>query len=397
MIGARIRSAVLGGLALLPAVALAPFWLASCANAADGEPRADAGSDSTIPVPDAGADAGCDPEEPGCVSEEIPCDEADFCPVATPVSSRFALTAVWGATANDVWAVGSGGTIIHWDGTAWVGTPTGVKNTFHGVWGSGSSDVWAISASNVILHSEGFADGKATWTPAPSATEEDWEATPLFAIWGTGPADLRVGGRNYNLYEPNGDFGPGNQFTKMTLEDGSIAWTGEKGTATVQGIWSSSPDDVWIVGDNSMWVPWQLGLTMHGTRAAKDAPLTWTEVDSQAAVVLDAIWGSSASDLWAVGDKGTIRRLASGAARWEIVESPTTEALHALWGSGPSDVWAVGDRGTILHFDGAAWAPKIAAFPVGRMPHLYGVWGSSRDDVWIVGDGVALRYTGGKK
>jgi hypothetical protein len=36
---------------------------------------------------------------------------------------------------------------------------------------------------------------------------------------------------------------------------------------------------------------------------------------------------------------------------------PQGNALRGVWGSGPTDVWAVGDRGSLLHFDGATWAP----------------------------------------
>ncbi len=35
------------------------------------------------------------------------------------------LNGVWGSGANDVWAVGNGGTILHWSGGAWVSVPSG--------------------------------------------------------------------------------------------------------------------------------------------------------------------------------------------------------------------------------------------------------------------------------
>ena len=33
----------------------------------------------------------------------------------------------------------------------------------------------------------------------------------------------------------------------------------------------------------------------------------------------------------------------------------TNFTLHSVWGSSPSDVFAVGDNGTILHYDGTSW------------------------------------------
>ena len=77
-----------------------------------------------------------------------------------------------------------------------------------------------------------------------------------------------------------------------------------------------------------------------------------------------------------------------------MVPSPTGERLNAVWGSAADDVWAVGARGTILHYDGHVWIEALAAFLAGKKPHLYGIWGSARDDVWIVGDGTALHYDG---
>jgi hypothetical protein len=34
---------------------------------------------------------------------------------------------------------------------------------------------------------------------------------------------------------------------------------------------------------------------------------------------------------------------------WSSVSSGTTQALRGVWGSSASNVWAVGDDGTILH------------------------------------------------
>ena len=262
--------------------------------------------------------------------------------------------------------------------------------------GASGGDVWVVSATDTIFHAKGYLGGKVEWLRAPSPLEE-FSIVPIHSAW-TGPAgELRLGARTYNLFDEEGNFGPGNQFERVTADGGGIGWRGSSGTATIHAIWGATSDDVWIAGDNSETASWQLGLTMHGTRkAGSEGPLAWVEVDSQASVVLASIWGSSTADVWCVGDKGTIRHHSAGALRWDIVTSPTKNALHAIWGSAGNDVWAVGDDGTILHWDGVTWTPSVAAFPVGRRrPDLYGVWGSSADDVWIVGDGIALHHTGG--
>jgi hypothetical protein len=397
--------ATLSGLVLFATV---PWMLASCASDEKGEGNtpvepllapesgADAGSEADVLAP---VDGGCDASDPGCVTTPVTCEEASWCPVPTGLSPLHVLTAVWGSDKDDVWAGGSGGTILHWDGAAWRPTPTAepVKNTFRAIWGSNAKDVWIASATNMVFHTDGFENGAAAWTRAPNATGDEESTKPLFAAWGTPGGVPRFGGSSHVVYDSMGDRTFFNQFIAKTSDDGRVDWSAEKGAARITGMWGSSADDLWLVGDNSETVKWQLGWTMHGTRTKKGA-FAWVEVDSQTSGVLEAVWGSSASDVWAVGDKGAIRHLGAGETRWEIVTSPTKEPLHAVWGSSASDVWAVGDSGTILHWDGTAWTPSVAAFPVNKTkPHLYGIWGSGPNDVWIVGDGIALHHTGGAK
>jgi hypothetical protein len=68
---------------------------------------------------------------------------------------------------------------------------------------------------------------------------------------------------------------------------------------------------------------------------------------------LRAIWGTSASDIFAVGDSGTALRY--DGLTWQALPTATTRDLRALWGRGPTDVYAVGDSGTVLRYDGSGW------------------------------------------
>lgn len=49
------------------------------------------------------------------------------------------------------------------------------------------------------------------------------------------------------------------------------------------------------------------------------------------------------------GDGGNGR---DGDTLWSAMSSGTTADLHAVWGSSSSDVFAVGTDGTILHYEG---------------------------------------------
>ena len=65
------------------------------------------------------------------------------------------------------------------------------------------------------------------------------------------------------------------------------------------------------------------------------------------------MWGSSGSDVFAVGVYGTI--LHYDGSSWSAMSSGTSADSHGVWGSTGSDVFAVGN-GTILHYDGSAWS-----------------------------------------
>ena len=43
-------------------------------------------------------------------------------------------------------------------------------------------------------------------------------------------------------------------------------------------------------------------------------------------------------------------------ASFETVPTASTTSIRGLWGSGASDVWAIGDSNTIQHWDGTVWS-----------------------------------------
>jgi hypothetical protein len=218
------------------------------------------------------------------------------------------LSGVWDSGESEVWAVGSTGTILHWDGSAWTSVSSGTTNYLLGVWGSGASDVWAVGGGGIILHWDG-----STWTSGSSGT-----TNTLYGVWGIGGIDVWAVGTGTILHW-----------------DGS-AWSRVSSGTTynLYGVWGSGPSDVWAVGGS--------GIILHWDGSA------WTRVSSGTASSLFGVWGSGESDVWAVGGSGTTLHWDSSA--WTSVSSGTTNGLSGVWGSGQSDVWvwAVGSGGTIL-------------------------------------------------
>ena len=106
---------------------------------------------------------------------------------------------------------------------------------------------------------------------------------------------------------------------------------------------------------------------------------------------LHAIWGTSATDLYAAGDNETLIHFTGKGAHggWtRVVTRTALEAAHPLngiWGSGPSDVFVVGgDRALlVLHFDGKGWTRRF--LPPEPGSSLRAVWGTGPTDVYAVG------------
>ncbi|AKV03978.1 hypothetical protein AKJ09_10641 [Labilithrix luteola] len=348
--------------------------LPSCAESDATNSESDASSDVTLgPAPtvdasdaEGGADAGCDAADESC-APGVGCDVAPWCPVPADVSAFTALTAVWGSGKNDVWAVGSNGAVLHWDGASWVTTPTKRTNTFNAVWGSGANDVWIASATDTIFHAGGFTGASTAWTHVPTPIEEGADA-PVFTMWGASADGVRIGGWPFHVFDEEvGAVIVANTLVKKVTDDGGLELRGIPGEPMLLGSWSASADDIWLVADNSLFVDWQRSYSLHGTKAPGSAAMTWAEVDTRAAVTLRAVWGSKPNDVWAVGDIGTIRHVTNASAdEWQVVPSPTHQRLNAIWGAASNDVWAVGDQGTILHYDGNTWSKTLAAFPRGR-------------------------------
>ena len=117
------------------------------------------------------------------------------------------------------------------------------------------------------------------------------------------------------------------------------------------------------------------------TWCVETAPVTGTPI-------LHAISAVSASDVFAVGDAGTIIERTGG--NWVAMTSGTTADLRGVWALSSTDVWASGVGGVILHYDGTSWSSLSS----GSTVDADAVWASGPSDVWFAGSSVVLRWNG---
>jgi PKD repeat protein len=143
----------------------------------------------------------------------------------------------------------------------------------------------------------------------------------------------------------------------------------------LNGIWGSSNTNIVAVGDEGII------LLFNGS--------FWTQMDSGTSQNIEDVWGTSSMEVFAVGHNGTIRHY--DGKDWSAMTSNTTANLTSVWGSSAEDVFAVGEEGIILHYDGFSWSKLLSPT---SLP-LQGIWGPSGTDVYAVGyDGTLLRYDG---
>jgi hypothetical protein len=241
------------------------------------------------------------------------------------------LRAVWSVSATDVWAVGEGGTIQHWNGLVWSRVASGTTRTLYGVWGSSPGDVWVVGASGTFLHWNGSAWSSVLITNYPY----------LFGVWGSSATDLWAVGS-----EKVGS-GPSAFYQAILLHGDGSSWervaSPTDGTQSqLNAVWGSATDDVWAVGVD---VATNANLILHWNG------LAWSRVPSGAMHRLEAVWGSSATDVWAAGDSTTVHW---DGASWSTEPSGAPYRVRGIWGASANEVWAVGvdasGWGAILYY-----------------------------------------------
>lgn len=252
------------------------------------------------------------------------------------------LTAVWGSGETDVFAVGFQvpatawfePLILHYDGSSWsrMQAPRSFDQALTDIWGSSEADVFAVGNLGLIGHYDGRTWSRMATSAPPGA---------CFArIWGSSRSDVYAVGAA--RCDPWG--------------------------------WDAPAEPLVLHYDGSDWGVVSLPLPSLAVLPG-----------------LQGVWGSSASDVYAVGNDLILHYDGKDWSRTELATG--VAPLLEVWGSSGNDVFAVGSWGVILHYDGQSWSEMPA--PGGWGGSLTGIWGTSRTDVFAVGAGRGLMHYDG--
>lgn len=340
---------------------------------------------------------------------------------AAPVNTTY--YGIWGTSADDIFAVGAGGVIVHYNGTRWTEMDTPTDEYLMDVWGLSSDDVYAVGFGGTILHYDG-----TEWTAVSSSTTEDLRSIHGHSGW------IYVGGDNGTLLRATygGSFSAVNHgltglgaVNDVYTNLGAVYMACTTGCASsTGGSWEKiSSNTLWSLAgfsqtmvmagginglvrlyNGSSWITYSdplnstidamWGVDRDTMLAHSWATLmkydesteTWAEYgDSDIGEAKD-MWGASASAYYIIDYRG-IRKCSESTCGMLY----TTNNLQAVWTPDNTNVYAVGDSGKAAYCAGTTCETQAT----GTALNLNSVFGSGTTDVVAVGDtGTALHYNG---
>jgi len=180
------------------------------------------------------------------------------------------------------------------------------------------------------------------------------------------------------------------------------AWTAADTptTRTLRAVWGPSPNDVWAVGDSGNLLHFDGASWVLTSGSAKDVELGLDDGGLQPDASVDAggiptdvdlygVHGLSASEIWVVGEAGTVAYYDGDV--WEMQDSTVTRDILAVRAVDDEAVIAVG-REVALEYNGTTWEsfhPGVASAA------WLSVHATQEEDVWLTGsDGASAHWDG---
>ncbi len=289
-----------------------------------------------------------------------------------------AMSSVWGSGPDDVWVVGGEpgrGTAFHYDGAVWSEiTDLPEVDLLVWVFGFGPADVWAVGVAGSVVHYDG-----TTWTELESGTEED-----LWGVFGFGTDDLWMVGGDIDTGDPLTLHWDGGAFEQVAVAEEQ----NEVGARSLFKVWGI---------DGRIWTVGQRGLILE---LVDDA---WVAQGAGPAADDDfvALWGTSTSNIVAVGGRSNARISTFDGTSWNTTVPSGVPGLSAVFMPDASTAVVGGIGGWAGTFDVASGE---ATGSVSATIHdLHAAWDDGAGHTYMVGgrffdpyEGVALVQSTGE-
>jgi len=245
----------------------------------------------------------------------------------TRTGIRDDIYAMHGPAANGelprrLFAVGSAGHVIAFDGTLWGLQQTPTQNTLRGVWAAADDDVWAVGERSTVLRWDGLV-----WLPVPMPAELTSALLDWWGVTGDGTGTLWLWG-THGVWR--------------RAPDGTLTKIGSELTpGSVEDIHVVSPDEAWLVGKGGLIRRWRASVPTQLER--------WDRAGED----LHAVHGAAGDRVWAVGEKGRMLRW-DGEVWFELLPI-TSRGLWDVFAVDADEAWIAADAGEVLGWDGDRW------------------------------------------
>lgn len=251
------------------------------------------------------------------------------------------------ATADNVWVVSDGGSLLRYDGANWEEADETLRSLVRA--SCEERSMIAVGPAGAVL----LVDERAQQIRSESLGIEDL----------SGVSDMR-----------DGVLVSGTRGTVQLLAGGQ--W---------QPFAAGIDEDLYAIRGFSLTSAWAVGA---GGVSYRLEPAGWREVATGVDAALFSVAARSATDVVAVGERGTIVRF--DGKSWSAVRSGVETVLRDVLAA--SDLWIVGDAGVVLTGD------PLRRVDLGTTCDLRAVFARG-DEVWIVGSsgsrGGVWRVRGG--
>jgi hypothetical protein len=241
------------------------------------------------------------------------------------------LLAAWGTQPADLIVVGTGGTVKQRTSADWS-VPWSTLTS--GV----SADLTAVSGASGIAIAVGAVDNGASAIVKISAgivTRPTLIGVPAVML------------RGVHMFDATTAVAVGDASTAGIIDLAASTWTplgAVPNGVDLRAVWAVSPADVWAAGAMG-----STGIVLHWDG------FNWVPMAAPVTAPVTALWGEG-QRVFAATEDGS---LADYDGQWHVTATATP--LRAVFGSSATDVFASGDGNTLYHYDGAAWSPFRAS------------------------------------
>jgi hypothetical protein len=149
--------------------------------------------------------------------------------------------------------------------------------------------------------------------------------------------------------------------------------------------------DVWGLDENNVWAVGYVEMSGTTSGIIKWDGTSWQPYASTQGVKY-GIYGFDENNLVYVGESSNTGIIGIwNGSTWTIYHRDyfqsqgfTAYPLNAVWGSSPEDIWAVGREGTIVHWDGEKWEKVDLSLPEDFI--FWDIDGTDKNNVYAAGD-----------